>query len=169
MSRWTLRGKLWVPISSFYPSKIGGVVTSMCALTVYSSASNLSHHMWKFSLFSQHHYSVYKRSMHNVFCLAIFIASFLAIKPLWAVLYTSEQVRWPDGCSNKRGEMSRALWRSWAVRRSSPAPHRGAGRGMLARATLCSPGTRTKASPAGMITVLERCCFALPELPDCVS
>lgn len=117
-----LQGKLWAPISGFYRSKIGGFVTAMCALMVYSSASNLSHHMWKFSLFSQHHYSVYKRSMYDVFCLSIFIASFSAIKPLWAMLYTSEQVRWPDGCSNKWGEMSKALLHTRAVRRTSPAP-----------------------------------------------
>lgn len=89
---------------------------------VYSRASNLSHRMWKFSLFSQHYYSVYKSSTYDVFCLSIFIASFLAIKSLWAVLYTSEQVCWPDGCSNKWGEMSEAFLHSWAVRRTSPAP-----------------------------------------------
>ena len=56
------------------------------------------------------------------------------------MLYTSEQVRWPDGCSNKWGEMSEALLRSWAVRRTSPAPpcqhrprHAGAERALLSR------------------------------------
>lgn len=78
--------------------------------------------MWRSSLFSQHYYSVYESSTYNVFCLSIFIASFLAIKPLSAVLYTSEQVRWPDGCSNKWEEMSEALVHTWAVRRTSPAP-----------------------------------------------
>lgn len=37
------------------------------------------------------------------------------------MLYTSEQVRWPDGCSNKWGEMSETLSRTWAVRRTGPA------------------------------------------------
>lgn len=79
--------------------------------------------MWKFSLFSQHYHSVYESSTYDVFCLSVFIAFFLAIKPLWAVLYTSEQVCRPDGCSNKWGETSEALLHTWAVRRTTPAPH----------------------------------------------
>lgn len=38
------------------------------------------------------------------------------------MLYTSEKVCWPDGCSNKWGEMSEAFLHSWAVRRTGPAP-----------------------------------------------
>lgn len=169
----TLRGKLKALIRVLYPSKISIFLTAVCAV-LYCSASNLSHCMWKFSLFSQHYYSVYERSTYDAFCLSIFIASFLAIKCLWAVLYTSEHVRWPDGCSNKWGEMSEALLHTWAVRRTSPAPCcQRQPRHAVAQHTLVSRHEgnrhRVKDHPSGGITVLERGCFALAELSGCVS
>lgn len=63
------------------------------------------------------------RKLYTWCFLLIYFYCILVIKPLWAVLYTSEQVCWPDGCSYKWGEMSEALLRTWAVRRTGPALH----------------------------------------------
>lgn len=111
----TVRTKLstdWV----FYPSKISVFLRAGCAFAVYSTAPDLKHCMWNFSLFLQHYYSVYESPTCDVFCLSIFIASSSAIKPLWAVLYTSEQVLWPDGRCDKWGEVSEALSCTRALR-----------------------------------------------------
>lgn len=82
------------------------------------------------------------------------------------MLCTSEQARWPDGCSHKRGEMSEALCRTWAVRRTAPAP-RCQHRPWCARAERAVPSWH---SPLGMVAVLGRPQKSVPgsqSSPEC--
>lgn len=141
----------------FYPRKISVFLRAGCAFAVYSTAPNSNHRMWKFSLCPLHYHSVYESSTCDVFCLSIYIASSLAIKPLWAVPDTSEQVRVPDGCCNKRGEMSEAFCvpGHWGVQ-CCPSQGRGAGHTSPARLG----DNRQRTSPLRTVPVLERGCPA---------
>lgn len=107
-------------IRVFHPSKIGASLTAVCAHGLLQSFQPKLHFREVRSVSPALLFCI--RELYTWCFLLIYFYCILVIKPLRAVLCTSEQARWPDGCSHKWGEMSEALCRTWALRRTAPAP-----------------------------------------------